>query len=139
MLRVDFYIIDDPKKNRERVICQIAEKAYKKNCRCYMRVSDQVQLSRMDDLLWMFREGSFVPHDVLSTTASAVDVPILIGSGQAPTTHRDVLFNLADDVAEDYTCFQRVIEVLDETGKQAGRSRYQRYKQDNCVLETHHI
>src|SRR3569832_2056639 len=63
MTRVDFYILPDASTDgRERLACRLADKAYRLGHEVYIHARDRQHAARLDELLWTFRAGSFVPH-----------------------------------------------------------------------------
>ncbi len=63
-LRVDFYILDDASATgRLKLACKLAEKAYLAAQSVLIWHSQPDELKALDELLWTFRDGSFVPHE----------------------------------------------------------------------------
>ena len=63
MTQVDFYILgSDSDDARLKLACRIAEKAMKLDNHVYIHVETPAQGQQLDDLLWTFSQGSFVPH-----------------------------------------------------------------------------
>ncbi len=138
MTKVDFYILSHG--SREHTACKLAEKAYRLGHRVYVHTHSETEAKRLDDLMWTFRDGSFLPHEQYQpgkTTRS----PILIGSAQAPETNSEVLINLAPEVPLFFSRFLRVAELVnsDETSKQQGRERFRFYKDRGYQLDTHNL
>src|SRR5690625_513379 len=141
MTKVDFYVLTCAKvQPREQFACRLTEKAYQLGHQIYLHVEDQRQAQAMDDLLWTFRQGSFVPHDLISIEG-AIKAPVLIGYGDKPDTKMDVLINLCLDVPQFFPQFRRIVEIVDQDKGQrhAGRERYRHYRDQGCLLETHKI
>ena len=141
MTRVDFYVLDGAAPGgRERFACRLAETAYERGHRVYIHAPDGAAAARLDDLLWTFRAGSFVPHDVAGPEPDP-DVPIHIGHEGEPADHEDVLINLAADVPRFFSRFARVAEVIDgdEGTRQQGRERFRFYRERGYPLESHNI
>lgn len=143
MTRIDFYILEGEQGGQtdgRLVACRVAEKAYLAGHRVYIHAGDAREAERLDELLWTFRQGSFVPHQKLEagTTADAL-TPIHIGWGSEPEVHDEVLINLAAEVPLFFSRFQRVAEIVpaDDQGKQQGRARYKFYRDRGYQLETH--
>lgn len=144
-MRVDFYILEDG-GNRGLLSCRIAEKAYKSGLRVFMLVPGRAQAAHLDELLWTFRDGSFVPH-ALSDTAAGSDAlsSILIGSAQGmeddAIPSADVMINLTDAVPDCHRRFERVVEIVDATedGRRAGRERFRRYRELGLDPQSHRI
>ncbi len=138
MTRVDFYIVESPAPDaRERVACRLAEKAWQLDHRIYIHGQDAGHCERLDQLLWTFRDGSFVPHEPLADPAP--DCPILIGLAEPPESHTGVLINLHEAVPPFFSRFERVVEIVNqaEPVRQAGRERFKFYRDRGYDLHTH--
>jgi DNA polymerase-3 subunit chi len=137
-MRVDFYILSDPAPDaRERISCRLAEKAYKMGHTVYLHTDSEGQAQRLDDLLWAFRAGSFVPH---ARSGSGQESPILIGSGE-PAADADLLITLSASVPAFYERFGRVAEIIDgsEENKRTGRERFRFYRDRGLQPQSHHL
>jgi DNA polymerase-3 subunit chi len=141
-MRVDFYIIEDPDTERALLSCRIAEKAYKSGLRVFILVPERTHALRLDDLLWTFRDGSFIPHTLSDAETDPEDVPpVLIGTADQPATPADVLINLTDAVPDCIRQFERVVEIVpaDENGRRLGRERFRRYRELGLDPQSHRI
>ena len=126
MTRINFYI--SPNKAVEsnlQLACRIAEKAYGKQNKVYIHANSAEQAKRLDDLLWVFRQGSFVPH-CQSNDENQQGAAVVIGYNGLPDMHPDVLINLADEVPNFFTRFERVAEIVsgDEPNREIARARF---------------
>jgi len=143
MTKVDFYILEGNSGNREQTACRIADKAYRLGHGVYIHTADPSQAKRLDDLLWTFKQNSFVPHGVEGESADP-EVAVLIShhSELADSTQaqrRQVLINLAQDIPMFFSSFERVAEVIgqDNENKASGRQRYKFYRDRGYSLDTH--
>jgi DNA polymerase-3 subunit chi len=140
--RVDFYILgENASGDGPRTACRIAEKAYRLGQKIYMHTNSSQAASFLDEFLWTFRDGSFVPHAAAGSDAAA-DSPVIIGKGEEPDPgHRDLLINLADDVPLFFSRFERVAEIVagDETGRKLARERFRFYRDRGYPLNTHEL
>ncbi|MDX1443677.1 MAG: DNA polymerase III subunit chi [Gammaproteobacteria bacterium] len=139
MTRVDFYISQEAAPGtREQLACRLAEKAYKLGHDVFIHTASQQDAKRVDELLWSFRDGSFVPHDV---THEAGPAKVSIGAGDEPTHTPHLLINLAAEVPSYFSRFERVAEIVDgiEDNKAAGRERYKFYKDRGYELGTNNL
>ncbi len=136
MTQVDFYILAT--SAREHTACKLAEKAWSLGHHVYIHTTSANQARHMDELLWTFREGSFLPHEQYQAGQKG-DSPILIGADEAPDTTSDVLINLAHDVPLFFSRFLRVAEIIgsDNTAKSSGRERFRFYRDRGYPLNTH--
>ena len=139
MTRVDFYVFESGNEDSfSRFICRLTEKAWRKGNRIFMHCPNQQVASRFDDLLWTFRDTSFLPHAVVPCED---EVPVSIGTSDAPPPGYDLLINLAESVPEFFSRFERVVETtgVSDTQRQQARDRYRFYQQRGYALETHKI
>ncbi|MGD8514408.1 MAG: DNA polymerase III subunit chi [Granulosicoccaceae bacterium] len=141
MTRVDFYISHSTRAQNElHTACRLADKAFRLGHSVYIHTANAEQAERLDDLLWTFRDGSFVPHG-LQQGASGNDLPIVIGHDSEPTEIRDVLINLADAIPGFFSRFERVAEVVNGRAelRDAARERFRFYRERGYALESHDI
>jgi len=135
MAEVSFYILPTQSQH-ERLLfaCKLIEKAYRSGCFCYVLTDTAGQSQQIDNLLWTFRAGSFIPHQLYTG-----DIPkteqVLIGSLPAPAQWQKTVINLSSQCANA----ERVLEILDnsEATKAVGRERYRHYKEAGHNLTTH--
>lgn len=141
MTRVDFYILKDNAADaRQRFVCRLAEKAWQQGNKVYIHTGDPTLSSRIDEMLWTFSQGSFVPHG-LDNDPAADEADIHIGHGDEPHHHDEVLINLSSEVPLFFSRFQRVAEIIDgdENQRQQGRERFRFYRERGYPLESHNI
>lgn len=139
MTRIDFYILEQEEPaGRELFACRLVEKAYQQGHQVYVNTVDESQAGRMDELLWTFRSGSFIPH----TCVDAEDDPdsrVHIGYGADPLQYNDVLVNLAAEVPLFFSRFQRVAEIVDPNAREQARERFRFYRDRGYDLKSHNI
>ena len=94
----------------------------------------------MDDLLWTFRDISFVPHEIYNETENN-GAPITIGFGNHFPNHSQVMINLDYKIPEFAEKFSRIIEIVEnnEKKKEIARQRYRQYKENEYELHNHNI
>jgi len=141
MTRVDFYV--SPNQSAEanlQVTCRIAEKAYGKQNRVYIHTNDQEQAKHIDDMLWIFNQGSFIPHCQANDEQQA-QAQIVIGYDTPPEQQSDVLINLSHEVPSFFSRFERVIEIVsgDENTRNLARNRFKFYRERGYPLESHEL
>jgi DNA polymerase-3 subunit chi len=143
MTQVDFYILNDSQSGALPLFtCRLTEKAYRQGHQVYIHTESDAQLRQLDDMLWTFRDGSFLPHRIHEAAPdSAGDQPILLGLAAEPEGPGDVLLNLAEEVPAFFSRFNRVAELVGGTDKQvaAARVRYRFYKDRGYTLNTHNL
>ena len=140
MTQISFYVLEDnAPQARLLFACKLTEKIYKQGLPLYVHAEAEAEARRLDELLWTFRQGSFVPHALHDGTAT--DAPVLIGCTPPPASHASVLINLADDVPEFMGRFERVAEIVEGAPAQRERmrERFRYYRDRGYPLETHRI
>lgn len=141
MTRIDFYVLpENSRQDRDRYACGIAQKAWRNDHQVYLQVDNPERSSLVDELLWTFRDTSFVPHGVLEANLDST-VRVIISHQDAPPDYHDVLINLSAAVPGTFSQFERVIEVVDndaEARRQA-RERYSFYRDRGYEMQTHQV
>ena len=143
MTQIDFYILNDSQPGALPLFtCRLTEKAYRQGHPVYIHTESDRQLQQLDELLWTFRDGSFLPHRIHAAGSdSAGEQPILLGRTVEPDGPGDVLLNLAEEVPVFFSRFNRVAELVggDDNRIAAARSRYRFYKDRGYSLNTHNL
>lgn len=135
MTQVDFYILQGSENSgRYRTACRLVEKAYALGHRVHIHTDSALVARQLDDLLWTFRDRSFIPHEIAPQNSDPIMVTI--GHGWIPK-QCDVLINLATEVPEFFSRFQRIAEIIDQDRRQSGREHYRFYRDRGYSL-THH-
>jgi DNA polymerase-3 subunit chi len=140
--RVDFYLSEEAGEGaRLRLACRIAEKAYLAKQKVVVFSDDLTLIPKIDELLWTFGDGTFVPHDVVSHDGAVVEAPVAITAGPLPEGGADVLINLGAGVPPFFEKFTRVAEFLDARPevRAAGRERFKSYRAKSIEPQTHNV
>ncbi len=145
MSRVDFYILsDDNTASLQKFVCKLAEKAWLQGQRILIQTSAPDESQRIDDMLWTFRDGSFIPHATLEdsmTDDSIKAQPILISHSADTGGDYQLMINLSPHTPAQVGQFERIAEIVNqEPGrKQASREHYKRYRNEGYELHHHEI
>lgn len=142
MSQIDFYVLTASGETaRHQFACRLAEKAYRLENRVHIRVADAETVQKLDELLWTFRDGSFVPHEVSGAGNDEPVSPVTIGYDALPSAQPDLLINLGDTVPDSTASFPRVAEVVtsDEGSKAQSRERFVHYRDQGHALNTHKL
>lgn len=144
-LRVDFYLLPSAEPlARLRFACRLTEKAYKLENRVHLHTIDASEAALLDDLLWTFRQGSFVPHEVVGNTAPAGTdpmSPVTIGYGDRRAGSAELLIDLVGGEPGHHAGFARIAEIVDglEKSRDAARARFRGYQESGVEPVTHTI
>ncbi len=139
MTQVDFYLVG--RHQRETFVCRLVEKAYGLGNDVFVHTPGEALARRIDDVLWTFRPGSFIPHEVCSAAGAPDACPVLVGFGVEPEGRRSVLINLHPQVPVFFSRFERVLEVLtdEDDEKRQARERYGFYRDRGYALDYHDL
>ncbi len=139
LTQVDFYILAQAQQ-RALFTCRLAEKIYRLGKRIYIHTANEQYSQTLDELLWTFQSGSFVPHERYRDDSPAQS-PVVIGHHAQAHADADVLINISDELPIFYTRFARVTEIVDgeEAVKLKARDRFRRYRESGCTMQTHQI
>jgi DNA polymerase-3 subunit chi len=142
--QVDFYVLDSDSDDARLVLaCKIVDKAMQADRHVYVHSTSDAEAQKLDELLWTFSQGSFIPHVVVRSEYGTPPLePVLIGVNQPPGPGRwDVLVNLASEVPEFFSRYERVAEVVDANAarRAQSRERYRFYRDRGYQLNTHQV
>lgn len=141
MPRIDFYLLDDPAPDGVALLaCRLTEKAFLLGHSIYIQAASEQQAQTLDNLLWTFKQGSFLPH-ARHPGSDETSAPILIGHGSEPQTAAQVLINLGAEIPTFYPRFERVAELVGpgEALRRQARQRFRSYRDDGCEMNTHNL
>ena len=142
MARVDFYVLaQTDERARQLLACRLAEKAWRLEHTVYIHTRDTADAERLDELLWTFRDGSFVPHGLAGREDGTEESPIMIGCTADGVAARDLLINLDDEIPSFAGGFPRVAELVtsDESCRNLSRKRFATYRDQGHELNTHKL
>jgi len=141
MPRIDFYVLHPPaSQDLAQFACRLLDKIWQQGYRVYIHTNNQAQAQALSQLLWTFRDTSFVPHDLYPDAASS-KAPVRIGYHPTQAcSGMEILINLATSVPEFYQRFERVVEIVnqDPAVRAAGRQRYRVYREAGDLPEAPH-
>lgn len=140
MPRVDFYLLNRHVPNGKlRAVCRLSQKIYSLGQAAFIHTEDIEQAKELDDLLWTFDQGSFVPHSVQQDAEEMPNTPLLLGGAPPPQGRHDVLISLGKAVPDCYAQYERICEFVDDTAeeKASARERYRFYR-DQGLAPGHH-
>lgn len=139
--RVDFYILAAADAAaRLRFACRLAEKAYHLKHSVHLHTGSAAAAAEVDELLWTFRQGSFVPHEIIRAGRQGPS-PVTIGHGPDQPPEADLLVNLSSDLPSFAADFARVAEIVEgsEEARERGRQHFRHYRQSGRETVTHNI
>lgn len=137
MTRVDFYSLPDH-GNSGKTACVLIEKARQSGHTIHIRAASRADALQLDELLWTFRDISFIPHRLADEAGETTATVIIEWEGAQSSDTGDVLINLKAAMPAEAGRFNRIIELIpaDAAGRQAARERFRLYREQG--LEMHH-
>ncbi len=142
MPTIDFYLLNTAnKEDVYRFLCRLVDKAYQHQHNAYIHTNTLEEAQHLDDLLWTFRDISFIPHQIGTPNPTQLPTLVTLGIEKPKQYTADILFNLSQEAPPFFLEFARVIEVVSEekNHKNQARKKYKFYKEQNCQLTTHPI
>ncbi len=142
MSRIDFYVLGTSgDHSRNHFACRLAEKAYRLSNTVHIQTIDKAAAAQLDELLWTYRDGSFVPHEIASAELTRPASPITIGHGESPREQTDLLINLSGKIPPKNDAVPRIAEIVtaDDGSRQQSRVLYAEYRDRGHTLQTHKL
>jgi DNA polymerase-3 subunit chi len=137
-MKIDFYILENADKQKSLIFaCQLIEKIYTQHD-IYIHLQSKEAAEYFDNLLWCYREDSFLPHQIYDASDNNPP-PIQIGYQANLPQHKATLINLHQEVPSFYQDFNRLIEIVfsEPTMQQLARERYKQYRDQGHELVTY--
>ncbi|MGK0500039.1 MAG: DNA polymerase-3 subunit chi [Oceanicoccus sp.] len=148
MTKVDFYILPEESVGQRHLFaCRLADKAFKLGLQIYIHCDDNAQANALDQLLWSWRNSSFLPHqistdDKASTERKNAAIQVGYENGQGTAaTQSGLLINLSNHVPEFFSRFERLSEIVVQTDvvTTSTRANFRFYRNRGYQLETHDL
>ncbi len=140
-MQVDFYVLNCEEAVAVRQFaCRLAEKAYLHGHSVHVQLGNEQELALMDEQLWTFRDGSFVPHDRIDGAQPAT-APVTLGSGQVIESSAEVVMLVDCDLPQAPKGAARIAEIVsaEDGARQRSRERFRHYKSEGIEPTIHKI
>jgi len=135
MTQVTFYLLENHPLSPEQFACRLIDKAWRNGLPMHIHTADEHSCQYMDQLLWSWRECSFLPHGTISDPHQ--QYPITLGFSQPALEQKRLLINLSSQVPDFFRDFARVCEVVVEDQKAISRAKFRAYRQAGTEPEVH--
>lgn len=140
-MKVDFYILERGGQSEAWLTaCDKTEHLALNQGEVYLYVGSDEEADQLDDLLWSFKDESFIPHQCLDLEDTNPPL-VQIGAVPPPTHFKGTLINLQSTLPPFYAQFDHVIEIVfsDPSVQQLARERYRHYREHGHELNTYKI
>jgi len=127
-VNVTFY--DVPEGGRHARIVRLVEAAWERGKRLVITCADAAEAKELDDVLWTFDQGSFVPHEVVAPGGEPqdADARVVLVTDDSDPIGADVLLQ-ASPVSPDFArSYPVVIDLVDHRTEEALAASRARYK-----------
>ncbi len=140
-MQVSFYLLqEDSALSAPMLACRLAEKAYLNAQTAYIYCETAAQALEIDQLLWTFKEDSFIPHALIQKEYSKT-ASIHISHQMNTEQQYDVFINLHSEIPASSIPAQRILDIVPENTKlkEKGRLRYAYYREKKATLDIHKL
>lgn len=132
---IDFYVLNHGGQQQSWLLaCQLLEKAYLADETCLVLMNNLTEAQRFDDLLWTFREDSFVPHQI-----GPADCSVQIVTEISNEVAVDLIINLSLTLPNPAAPAKlRLVEIVfpDPNVQQLARERFRHYREKMYNINT---
>ncbi|PLX85955.1 MAG: DNA polymerase III subunit chi [Desulfuromonas sp.] len=127
---VEFIRLTRPE--RARVLCDLAHEFYLQKERVVLVVQDDNQAVSLDQFMWVWKKGSFLPHAYDNGSVESYDEPVVIMAREDNPNGARVLIQGRPCSSEFVRQFRHVIdfaEMFDEGLREQARERFRQYRE----------
>lgn len=129
MAAVEFHEVKEARW--EPALCRRVQELHEQGRRVYVWAGSEAEARRLDDLLWTFREDSFVPHD-LWDGGPPLETPVAVGWAEGNPNRADCLVLARDAAPAQVRGFPRVVDFVptqDPARLAAARARFRAFRE----------
>jgi DNA polymerase-3 subunit chi len=134
--QVDFYELGEGAPSAAHLACRLSLRAWEEGHRVSVLAAAEDDARRLDELMWDFPAGRFLPHERSPADAGAA-VAIVCAPDPLPAD-RDVVINLTAEAVPEPGRFRRLLEIVpaDARLRESSRDKYRTYR--SLGLEPNH-
>ena len=136
--QVDFYVLARPTQSPGQFVCRLAMMAWEQGHRILVRTENQEEASRLDELMWDYPPGRFLPHGLGGREAAPVAITT---RDEAIPEHRNLVINLCTQPVPEPEHLARLCEIVpaEPSQRTASREKFRAYRARGLAPETHDI
>lgn len=141
MAQISFYRLgSEEPDSRLAFACRLAEKARSLGHSTFIQAESEAQARQLDELLWSYRPGGFLPHSLLAGNQEDSE-KVAVGLDQQQSQYSDMMINLSASPCPEPERFRRIDEVIcqDPDILARGREAYRFYQSRGFQPETHKL
>lgn len=134
LTEVLFYHLTESKL--EDALPPLIDRSFERGKRVAIQMNNPELMEKLDNLLWTFREESFLPHG-MDTAEMPEEQPVLLTTDPANMNRADFRFLIDGASVADVSDYERVIfmfDGLDNTQVSSAREEWRRLKGEGHAL-----
>ena len=125
--------------NKMRVVCDVVESEFSKGNRLVINVSDATEGKNLDDMLWSWKQSTFIPHSFSDSLVNYNGDPVLITTDVKENISYETLILVHPTDLENCNYYKIVIDFAEKynpTKLETDRKRYKLYRDKKYKIET---
>lgn len=133
-----FYVLStNDELSRDKFIVKLVNKINSEQRQADIRLLTLKDCSRLEQSIWQYKPHSFIANSI----ARELPAPIQLWGQEVTEPSNDILLNLHTEFPENFTQYQRTIEVLDQSTEliEMARKRWKQYKSQGVEPTVHKI
>jgi len=137
--QIDFYLLGSPRQEAPQLACKLALMAWERGHSIAVVASDEQSAAALDDLMWQYPEGRFLPHE-RCTPGGGSPAPVRIMCA-FPARGSDVVINLSSQPLPELQNCRRLLEIVPHQPeeREASRHKYKAYRAQGVEPSMHEI
>jgi DNA polymerase-3 subunit chi len=135
MASINFYHLTS--SPLERALPKLLEKSYAGGFRSVVVVTDDVQVEKLNTLLWTYDPNSFLPHGSIAEGNPEKQPILLTATLPEVAGQNEILFIANGALIDEAEVYERIIDMFDgghEISLKAARDRWKFYKNKDLNL-----
>ncbi len=124
--------------NKLRVVCDVVEREFSQGNKVVINIGDEKEAKTLDNMLWSWKQSTFIPHNYTESLDSAKKDPVLISNDVKDHISYDTLI-LVDpaelDICNNYSKVIDFAEKYNPTKLETDRKRYKLYRDKKYKIE----
>jgi DNA polymerase-3 subunit chi len=125
--------------NKLNVICDVTESEFSHGKTVVIYVSDEEEGKSLDNMLWSWKQSSFIPHSFIDSPSENNQDPVIITTNISDNKSYDTLILVNPSDPEYFINYKKVIDFADKynpTKLESDRKRYKLYRDEKFTIET---
>lgn len=125
--------------NKLRVVCDVVENEFSVGNKVVINVADDNDGKTLDNMIWSWKQSSFIPHNFTELLAGAKQDPVIISTNISENISYDTLVLVDPADLEICNTYKKVIDFAEKynpTKLETDRKRYKLYRDKKYKIET---